>query len=227
MLIFNSGCNPTGVVYTQEEVCALLEEAKRHNLTVLSDEVYSGLVYDEMSFSSCGSFPEHEDHVIVVQSCSKHFGMTGWRVGFVFARAPVIRSLAAFQGRTTTGVAYTSQWAAIGALEHANEVNDYVKAIMRKRREVAVQTCNELFHLSIDAPPSSLYLFVPLTSFDPESIESSVEFCERLLNEGNIGLVPGAAFGVEGYVRIAFTLDEPLLKEALQMLHRAASSGGR
>lgn len=93
MLILNNACNPTGVLYSKQEISDILAIAKKHDLIVISDEVYSGLVYEEPGFISCGAFPEHRERVLIVQSCSKNFGMTGWRVGFVLGPEDIHQAL--------------------------------------------------------------------------------------------------------------------------------------
>lgn len=220
ILIFNNACNPTGALYSREEVALLLNAAKEAGLIVVSDEVYSGLVYDGLEFVSCGSFPEHAERVIIVQSCSKNFGMTGWRIGFVFAPHSVVRRLAVLQGQSTTGTALMSQWAAMGALENAAEVNAYIKNAMCKRRDMFADTFNSLFPVKIEKPQSALYAFVPISSMQPFASTDADAFCERAMVDGNVALVPGKAFGVDGYARFAFSGPEEELVAGLQILKK-------
>lgn len=218
MLIFNNACNPTGVIYTKQEISDILAIAQKFDLIVISDEVYSGLVYDEAGFISCGSFPEHRERVLIIQSCSKNFGMTGWRVGFVLGPENIIQRLAILQSQSTTGVGVMSQWGAIGALENAEEVNSYVKEAMRKRRDMFINTYDSLFPLPIGKIPSALYAFAPLSGKT-----DSAPFCERLITRHNIALVPGSAFGVEGYLRFAFSESEEEIYEGLHVLKQVMS----
>lgn len=223
MLIFNNACNPTGVLYSRQEIDDILAVAKKFGLIVISDEVYSGLTYEEPGFISCGSFPEYCERVLIVQSCSKNFGMTGWRVGFAIGPKAIIKRLAILQAQSTTGVSVISQWAAVGALENAELVSSYVHEAMRKRREMFLQTYNSLFPSSIKAIESALYAFVPITSLGVRNHSDSVAFCEQLIASDNIALVPGTAFGADGYVRFAFSEPEENIHQALHMLHRAIS----
>lgn len=220
MLIFNNACNPTGILYTKQEVHDLLNAAKKLDLIVVSDEVYSGLVYEE-EFISCGSFPEHDERVIIVQSCSKNFGMTGWRIGFALAPEWIIKKLAVLQSQSTTGVSLVSQWAAVGALEKFQEVNAYVKEAMNERRDVFVRTFNSLFQNPLSEIKSALYAFVSLNSMGIQCSHDSVRFCEKLIASDNIALVPGTAFGVEGYVRFAFSESEEEIAQGLHALKQA------
>lgn len=218
VLILNNACNPTGVLYTRQEIGDILAAAKELGLVVISDEVYSGLVYEEPGFISCGAFPEYQENVLIVQSCSKNFGMTGWRVGFVLGSEIIIRKLVSLQSQSTTGVSLISQWAAIGALENAQEVNFYVKNAMRKRRDLFITTYNSLFSLPIREIRSALYAFVPLNSLGIQNTTHSVAFCEKVMASANIALVPGSAFGVEGYVRFAFSESEEDIYKGLHLL---------
>lgn len=221
ILLLNSASNPTGSVYTHKELEELLDIAKSHNLLVLSDEVYSGLIYENTPFISCSSFPEHRDRVIVVQSCSKNFGMTGWRVGFAFGPEKIIKSLCAFQGQTTTAAAWMSQWAAIYALKNKKAVNSYVKKEMLIRRDLFVSTYNALFQEPIKAPGSAIYAFVSLQSLGVQKMQNSVLFCEQIIAASNVALVPGIAFGQEGYVRFAFSETETSIENGLHLLKKA------
>lgn len=222
ILIFNNACNPTGVLYEREEISAILTAAKRLGLIVISDEVYSGLVYDG-SYISCGSFPEHKERIIIVQSCSKNFAMAGWRVGFVLGSESIIRRLSVLQSQSTTGTSVSSQWAAVGALEHADEVNRYVRERMKQRRDLFVQTYNSIFPIPIESVPSALYAFVPLTSMGINDASDSAAFCEQIIAADNIAMVPGSAFGAEGYVRFAFSETEEEIVQALHALHQSIS----
>jgi aspartate aminotransferase len=213
ILILNSACNPTGVLYSREEIEKILAFCKQENLTIISDEVYSKMVY-EGSFASCGDFPEHRDRVIIIQSCSKNFGMTGWRVGFAFAPKQILDVMTALQGQSTTGTCLVSQWAAVGALEQADAVVEYVKSAMRTRRDLFVKTYNELFPLKIESPPSAIYAWAPIAEKD------SVKFCERAMQEANVAIVPGIAFGVEGYIRFAFSGVEEEIVGGLNALRK-------
>lgn len=223
MLIFNNACNPTGALYTRQEVENILNFAKKHDLIVISDEVYSGLVYEPPGFTSCGAFPEHKERVHIIQSCSKNFGMPGWRVGFAFSPENEIKNLIALQGQTTTGTSLVSQQAAIGALGNASEVNAYVKESMRKKRDLFIATFNALFPVPLPNIPATLYAFVPLSSMGVPSGLDSTHFCEKIIASHNVALVPGIAFGVEGHVRFAFSESEKDIKQGLEALKLAIS----
>lgn len=201
IIFFNNGGNPTGVLYSREEIAAILDFAKRHDLVVFSDEVYSGLTF-EGEYVSAGVFTEYKDRVVVIQSCSKHFGMTGWRVGFVIGPPELVKLVTTIQSQSTTGTSSISQWAALGAVEQADVIVPAVNAAIKERRDVFIQTFSKLFS-PISSPAAGLYAFVSLAVLGAEG-EDDVQFCKRVLHEGHVALVPGSAFGQSGYVRFSF-----------------------
>lgn len=211
VLILNNACNPTGVLYSREELAEILAVAKEANLTIISDEVYSELVYDGAEFVSCAAFPEHSSHVIVIESCSKNFAMQGWRVGFAFGPENIIKNMTALQSQSTTGTSFISQKAALGALLHADEVASYVREEMDRRRQLFFQTYNRLFSKKSTPVASALYFFVKIG-------EDSLKICEEILTKSHVALVPGVAFGMEGYVRFAFADQESEIVKGLEAL---------
>jgi aspartate/methionine/tyrosine aminotransferase len=211
VLILNNACNPTGVIYSRTELVDLLLVAAKANLIVISDEVYSELVFDKAEFVSCASFPEHRSRVIVIESCSKNFAMAGWRVGFAFGPEEIVSRMIALQSQSTTGTALISQKTAIGALLHARAVSTYVHEAMDLRRQLFYQTFNRLFSTNHCPAPSSLYFFAKIKG-------SSVKFCEEILEHSRVALVPGIGFGVEEYVRFAFTETEDQIVKGLEAL---------
>ncbi len=217
LIFLNNAGNPTGALYSREELAELLAFAKERGLIVISDEVYSGLTYDEREFVSCGSFPEYKDTVIIIQSASKHFAMTGWRVGFVLAPRDMVERVTLIQGQSTTGTSSVSQWAVLGALESASLVQSHVRSVMERRRNRFVAVFSELFS-PLTPPEAGLYAFVPLSSLGVQE-KDDVAFCERVLEEGNIAIVPGSAFGYQGYVRFSFGGEETATEQALRALH--------
>ncbi len=215
LLIINSAGNPTGALYSRAELQAILAMAAQHDLLVVSDEVYSGLTYDGAEFISAGSFSEYRDRVVVIQSCSKHFAMTGWRVGAAFGPQAIIEQLTTLQTQSTTGTSSISQFAALGALARAGEVLPYVRGALELRRRAFLAALQEYFKTTV-AIPAGLYAFVSLAALG-NAERDSARVCRRLIDDANIALVPGAAFGAEGYVRLSFGAPEAEIVEALRM----------
>lgn len=216
IIVFNNASNPTGVLYTQDELESLIRVAHEQRVLFVSDEVYSGLVY-EGSYISAGSFDAFRSSVAIVQSASKNFAMTGWRVGVLCAPHELIVRCKTVQGQNTTCASSMCQWGMVQGYTHAEDIIERNKECMQKRRDVFIQTFNELFPQSIVAPQSALYCFIPLSAFGTQETDS-VTFCARVLEEANVAMVPGIAFGKEGYVRCSFGADETELKEALHAL---------
>lgn len=217
MIIFNNACNPTGAVYDRDEVEDVLRAAKEKGIVVLADEVYSAILYRDKPYVSCSSFHEHHDNIITVQSCSKNFGMTGWRVGFAFAPTGILKIINNLQGQCTTGTSLISQWGAVGALENASEVSGYVRNALFKRRQALIETYKELFGHAITPPDSAMYVLVPISDFGATD-NDSVKFANMIMDRANVAVVPGAAFGAEGFVRLSFSETEENIVKALRKL---------
>ncbi len=217
ILIINNGCNPTGTLYTKQELKEILKVAKEHNLLVVSDEVYSGLTYDNHSYISCGSFAEHKDNVIVIQSCSKNFSMTGWRVGFVFGSENIIKQLTSLVSQSTSGVTTISQWVAVTAIENEKIINTWVRQAMQKRRDIMTSALDSQFGIKVNPPASSLYVFISLADLGVQHT-ASTPFCRQMLEDVNVALVPGSAFGKEGYARLSFGADGDELIKGIEIL---------
>ena len=203
ILILNNGTNPTGALYSTSELAALLKIAYDNDLLIISDEVYSGLSYDDSTYVSCGAFPEYQQRVVIIQSCSKNFSMTGWRVGFVFAPNNLIKALSALISQSTSGVTTISQWAAISALTHVNTINTWVKTNMQYRRNILITALEASFAITINYPRSALYVLMSLQDLGIKDITSTA-FCELALTHANVALVPGDAFGKQSFVRLSF-----------------------
>lgn len=210
VLILNNATNPTGVLYSHDEIKALLMWAQKRGCLVISDEVYSELVYDKQKFVSCAEFKEHKEHVATIESCSKNFALAGLRVGFAFAPKPLINAMIKLLSQSATGTSVISQWAAVAALENAREITTGVRDIMEKRRNLFVATYQDLFSTSLEKTQSGIYQFVPV-------MQKSEDYCIAALEKG-VALVPGSAFGVDGYVRFAFCEDENNLVNGLRRL---------
>lgn len=222
ILILNNACNPTGTLYGKKEMGDILSAAAKKNLIVISDEVYSGLVYGKNKFISCSSFKEHQSRVIVINSCSKNFAMTGWRIGFLFGPEKLISLAGSLTSQSTSGVNTISQWAALNALANSKKYAKRVKDEMQKRRDVFFKTFNRLFKAGLKPAQSSLYAFLPLKTLGVKN-KNSAAFCERLFQQTNVAVVPGAAFGQEGYLRFSFGEEPKVLVKGLKLIKKFCS----
>ena len=215
ILILNNACNPTGTLYSKKEINDLLKIAKKNNLMVISDEVYSGIVFDNKKFISCASFPKFRKQVIVIQSCSKNFAMTGWRVGFVCAEVRIISQLKNLLSQSTSGVTTISQWAALAAIKNHRKIILIIKNEMETRRDLLVQLMKENFNVTLTAPASSLYFLINLKDLGVKN-ENSDTFCLRILKKSGVVIVPGSAFGKEGFIRLSFGAKPEVISKAIR-----------
>lgn len=202
ILIINNGGNPTGTLYSEAELKEICEAAIAYGLLIISDEVYSGLAY-EKKFVSAGQFANFSENVVLVQSASKHFAMTGWRVGAVAGPTDIIRAVTTLQSQSTSGAASVNQYAALAAFEHAEEINLAVKTELRSRRDVFVANLNSLFKAGFPAPEAGLYCLVPLALLGAKTAADEA-WCLATLEKSGVALVPGSAFGAPGYARASF-----------------------
>lgn len=207
LLILNNGVNPTGALYNRSEIAAILAVADELNIQIISDEVYSGLVYTSDEYVSCASFPEFKDNVMVIQSASKSFAMTGWRVGFLFAKPDIIEVLTSLTSQSTTGVSLVCQHGAMAAFKHVDEIMQGVKETMQRRRDVFIKAVKDYFNIELAVPSATIYSFVALTDLGISAM-SDEELCFRALEEANVATVPGSGFGQPGYVRFSFGAEE-------------------
>ena len=217
ILILNNANNPTGALYSKGELNEILRQAAKNNLTVISDEVYSNLVYDDGKFISCAGFAKYADRVIVIQSCSKSFAMTGWRVGFACAPKPVIEVLTSLLSQSTSGVTTISQWAAVAAMNKPEAFSLPIKKEMQKRRDVLAAELARQFGIPFAKPESSLYFFIRMTDLGIKNV-GSFDFCMRLLEKTGVALIPGSACGQEGYLRFSFGSTTKTLKAGVKIL---------
>ena len=218
-IIINNGSNPTGHLFAQEELEKILECAHKHNLYIISDEVYSGLTFDDNVFISSGLYEKYKEKLIIVQSCSKNFGMTGWRVGMIFSSQEIIKCLTVLQSQSITNTSIVSQWAAIEAIRHAEGITEDIRKTIQKRRDVFVETFNELFPVKIKPPQSTLYAFVKVSNLGVVNKKSD-DFAEDLIDRANVAVTPGKDFGDDNYIRFSFGVSEDEIKKGLNVLKK-------
>lgn len=208
--------NPTGAVMSRERLLAVAELAKEHDLLVISDEIYDRLVYGSHQHVCVASLPGMRDRTITLGGFSKDYAMTGWRVGYAMAPAPILAALRKIHQYTIMSAPTTAQVAAIDALKHANEHVDAMVAEYDRRRQLIVSGLNEL-GLSTFEPLGAFYAFpcIEASGLDDES------FAEKLLEEEQVAVVPGNAFGAKGsFVRCSYATAYEKIEEALHRIGR-------
>lgn len=215
-MILNSPCNPTGAVLTKEDVLEIAEVAKKHDLWVLSDEPYDSIVYDGVQPYSIAEAPGMRGRVMVLNSFSKAYAMTGWRIGYLLAPEPeYITKMAQLQEAVASCVSTFSQVAAVEALKSRSCVDQMV-ADYTRRRDILIDGINSIPGFSCRKPAGSFYAFVNIKAFG----KSSQEFAEELVEHARVVTVPGSAFGEmgEGHLRLVFANSDENLKEAVRRI---------
>ena len=223
-LILNSPSNPTGAVYTQAELKAILEWAKRKGVWVIADEIYRHIHYGVGPAPSVLDFPDELlERVVLVDGASKAFAMTGWRIGFSYAPRELTKAIGALQSHTTSGANTMAQWAAAEAFgDDAVQADVAAMTVQfRKRRDALVARFRaELPGVEFVEPMGAFYLFFRVDSLFGKAVPSATEFCRRLIADEALALVPGAAFGDDRWVRLSYAASEEMLRDGVDRLVR-------
>lgn len=209
-IIINSPNNPTGVVYDKEFLSFISRLSIEHDLIIISDEVYDALVYDG-NYTSITNFEESRDRTILINSFSKTWSMTGWRVGYTIANEKIVTQLAKIQSHSTSNVNTPSQYAALKALEIDNS---YMVKEFKKRRDYLYDEFKKL-GLTNDKPKGAFYYFIDISNYGL----SDKDFCEKLLEYG-LAVVPGSAFFSDGHIRLSFAASMDDLQKAVEILKK-------
>lgn len=226
MLILNSPCNPTGAVYTEEEIRAIADVCVRHNIVVLSDEMYEKLIYGgEKQFSIASVSPEMKELTIIVNGVSKSYAMTGWRLGFVAAPKHVAKAIGSFQSHTTSNVNTITQYAAIAAYEGDQKpMEDMVKAFGERRKKM-LEVLESMKPLGLDyvKPDGAFYVMLLCynlygKSYEGVKINGSMDFCEMLLTHEKVAATPGICFGDDDAIRLSYALSMEDMLEGLRRI---------
>jgi len=221
-IILNSPQNPTGGVLLKKDLEEIAEIAIENNLAVLSDEVYEKLLYDEAEHFSIGSLPEMADRTVTVNSFSKTYAMTGWRVGYAVASPRIIEEMVKIQQNTVANAPAMAQRAALAALDGPQDfVHKMVKEYDRRRRHI-VARLEDVKGFSCQAPRGAFYIFANIS----ETGLSSMEIAEALLKIGKVATVPGVAFGEhgEGYLRLCYATALDKIDRAIEGMKRTVES---
>ena len=221
MIITNSPGNPTGTVYTDEVQRALAELAVKHDLWVLSDEIYARIIYGG-EYMSMLRYPGMKERTLIIDGFSKSFAMTGWRLGYTVAPPEVIPALNLMVVNTYTCTAEFTQYAAIEALRDREGNTPRMVAEFAKRREQFARDLNSVPGFRILPPEGACYAWVDITGTGM----SAEELCRILLEDAGVAAIPGAAFGPEGkdFIRFSFASSTATLKEAVERIRKVSSA---
>ncbi len=217
VLLLNTPSNPTGSVYSKEELLALGEVLKGTDIIVFSDEMYEKIMYNGKKFTAAAEVSEDMyKRTVTINGLSKAVAMTGWRFGYIATPdAALAKALTKLQGQVTSNINTMTQYAAIPALEgDADETIEMMRVEFEKRKNIAVKSFNDIKGLSTIDPDGAFYLFVNIQ----EVTNDSMKFCADLLEQKGVALVPGLAFGTEGYVRFSFATDLATIQEGIKRI---------
>lgn len=228
MLILCSPSNPTGSVYTQDELNALAEVVLRHDdLYVLSDEIYEHINYVGFS-ASIAAYPGMKERTVICNGVSKAYAMTGWRLGWVAAPEWIIKGMNKLQGQYTSGTCDVSQRAALAAYESSQECVEEMRKAFERRRDLIVSLAKEIPGLDVNVPQGAFYLF-PFCkklfgkSYGEYKINTSTDFALYLLQEAHVATVAGDAFGEPDGFRMSYATSDDNIREALRRIKAACA----
>ena len=210
-VLINSPCNPTGVVYTKDELLSIAKVAQEHGLEIVSDEVYEKLVFDGEEHVSIASLTKYaKEHTIVINGVSKTYSMTGWRIGYMACPEEVAKAVSAMQGHTTSNACSFAQYASAKAISIKSAELGEMVLEFDKRRRLLYEGLSQIDGIKTIYPKGAFYVFADVSahfgkSFEGEKIVGSVSFAEQLLKR-NVAVIPGLAFGDDNSVRLAYTV---------------------
>ena len=226
VLLFVSPSNPTGAVYTADEIRAIGQWVEDHGLWVLTDEIYEHLVYDGVETGSLPVLcPVLADHTVVVNGVAKTYAMTGWRVGWIIAPPDIAEAAANLQSHATSNVSNVSQRAALAAVSGDLSAAAGMKAAFDRRRKTIVSMLNEIDGVVCPEPKGAFYVYPSVKGLlgrevDGVTPQTSAELAEMVLDKAEVAVVPGEAFGSPGYLRLSYALGDDDLLEGVTRLQK-------
>lgn len=223
-LILNNPCNPTGMMYSKEELAAIARVCVEKDIYVISDEIYYGLRYDGAEFTSLASFGnDMKERTILVNGVSKSYAMTGWRIGYLLASEGIARVMANYLSHSTGSPSSVSQAAAVAALNGPQDCVEEMRAAFEERRDYIVERVNAMDGVSCLMPEGAFYIMMNIEkqlgrTIRGEAIRSSDDFSAALLRHGLVATVPGTGFGAPNFVRWSYAASMDNIKKGMDRL---------
>jgi aspartate aminotransferase len=212
MIILNSPGNPTGAVYTKEELDSLGKVAAEEEILILSDEIYEKLVYDDTRhYSIAGLAQEYYDLTITVNGFSKSYAMTGWRLGYLGAPEPIAKAIDSIQSHSTSNACSFAQKGALAALKGDQQPVTDMRDEFNLRREYMLDRLSKMPHVSVVRPNGAFYVLVNVNKLGL----TSQNFADRLLSKANVAVVPGIAFGDDRTIRLSYATSLDVIKKGM------------
>ncbi|MDR8019788.1 pyridoxal phosphate-dependent aminotransferase [Nesterenkonia aerolata] len=230
VLVFVSPSNPTGAVYSPEQVAEIGRWAAQKGLWVVTDEIYEKLTYDGVPFTSIASLTELAEQVVVLSGVAKTYAMTGWRVGWMVGPQDLIKAASNLQSHATSNVANVSQMAALEALTGPQDTVAEMREAFDRRRRTIVDGLNAVAGFSCPTPEGAFYAYVDVRGTLGREIggttpQTSAELAEVILEEAKVAVVPGEAFGPSGYLRLSYALGDDDLRRGLERITELLGRG--
>jgi len=229
-LILNSPSNPTGSGYSKEELTAIGDICLKKNVYIISDEIYEHVIYDDFEHHSIASLkPEFKDITFIVNGASKCYSMTGWRMGFCAGPKAVIKAMSKAQSQSTSGVCSITQAACVEAYNGPQDAITEMVSAFKERRDYIVSALNAIDGITCTNPIGAFYVFPNIsavfgkTTPKGKKINSSEDFCLHLLEDHNVAIVHGSAFGAEGYMRMSYATSMDVIKSGIERIEKAVS----
>jgi aspartate aminotransferase len=221
LFILNSPSNPTGMVYTPDEIKALAQVVVDADIFVVSDEIYEKILYDGAEHISIGSLGEEIfDRTLISNGFAKAYSMTGWRLGYLAGPVEIIKAASTIQGHSTSNVCTFAQYGAIAALQSSQDCVEEMRQAFAKRRQVMLDRLNAIPGLSTAKPDGAFYLFPDISKTGLKSLE----FCDALLGEHQVAVIPGIAFGADNNIRLSYATDMATIEKGMDRLEKFVKS---
>ncbi len=225
LLILNSPSNPSGAVYEKEELDALVSVIKKSGIYVLSDEIYDTIIFDGRQYTSLIRYKEIRDQLLLVNGVSKSFAMTGWRIGYLAAHKDIITAVKKYQGHSTSNPTSISQKAALAGLLGDIDFLKIMNKAFTERRDYVQKRLNSIKGVTCILPQGAFYAFPDISFyFGKKGIKGSIDLCGYLLENFNVAIVPGIAFGVDNNARLSFATSMQVLEKALDRIESGLKS---
>jgi len=219
LFILNSPNNPSGVVYSREELEEIGRICLENNIYIIADEVYENFLYGAKKHYSMASFrDEFKSITITINAVSKSYAMTGWRIGYCGADSRIIKQMTKVQDQSTSNPCSIAQWAALEALSGDQDSVEVMRKEYQKRRDYIYKRISSIKKMECSLPGGAFYLFPKVSGFFGVRIKNSFDFADVLLEEANVAVVPGGAFGADEYVRISYAASMEKIKEGLDRI---------
>ncbi|WP_289118275.1 pyridoxal phosphate-dependent aminotransferase [uncultured Idiomarina sp.] len=227
LMFINSPSNPAGTAYTAEELKALADVLRDYpNVLIATDDMYEHILWSDSPFANLPMVaPDLKDRTVILTGVSKAYAMTGWRIGYAAGPAPIIAAMKKMQSQSTSNPASISQYAAAAALDGDQSCIKTMVTAFKERHDYLVDALNAIDGINCVPGDGTFYAFAHIEKLMKKAgTKDDVSFCEKLLSDANVALVPGSAFGTEGYCRLSFATDLNTLKEAVKRIKSFAEN---